>query len=70
MEWDITGNRLAILFSDSELVPVFRVERKANTVLAPVGFIRGHTGEVPVGIAFQKNFKEGALLTIVRLYKV
>ena len=64
-DWDPTGTRLAVLFSDSELVAVFRVQRKPTITLIACGFVRGQDGELPVAIAFQKNFNQGALLAIV-----
>jgi len=68
MDWDPSGSRLALCFDDSELVAVFRVQRKSTNYLAPVGFIRGFPDEYPVTIAFQKDFRDGALLTVVRIF--
>ncbi len=65
LEWDPTGRRMAVLFDDSELVALFRLIPSSITTLAPFGFIRGHDGELPVAIAFQKGFSGGALLSIV-----
>lgn len=66
IQWDPSGHRVAILFDDSEMIAVFRVLIKSRgDLLAPLGFIRGHPDENPLSIAFQKDFCEGALLTIV-----
>ena len=65
MEWDPTGKRLAVMFADSEVLALFRIIPSSTTMLAPFGFIRGHKGEFPVAIAFQKDFEAGALLSIV-----
>jgi hypothetical protein len=64
MDLDPTCNRLAVFFEDSELVPVFRVQPKSANYLAPCGFIRGFPDEYPVALEFQKDFTDGALLTI------
>lgn len=59
------GSRLAILFADSELVALFRVQRKSKDFLFPVGFIRGYQNEYPVALDFQRNLKKEAVMTIV-----
>ncbi|CAL8131694.1 unnamed protein product [Orchesella dallaii] len=65
MDWDKSGHRLAIMFDDSEMVAVFRVHHQSRgEFLAPLGFIKGHSDEYPLTIAFQKEFSEGANLTI------
>jgi len=64
MDMDPTGNRLAVFFDDSELVAVFRVQSRSMYYLAPCGFIRGSPNEFPLAMEFQKNFKDGSLLTI------
>jgi len=65
MDLDPTGSRLAVLFEDSGLVAVFRVQPRTSGFLAPCGFIRGFSDEYPSALEFQKDFKDGALLTIV-----
>lgn len=67
IQWDPSGHRVAILFDDSQMIAVFRVLIKSRgDLLAPLAFIRGHPDENPLSIAFQKDFGEGALLTIVQ----
>lgn len=68
MDMDPSGNRLAICFDDSECIAVFRVQPKSLYYLAPCGFIRGFPDEYPLTLTFQKDFKDGALLTIVSTY--
>lgn len=64
---DPSGHRVAIMFDDSEMIALFRVLNKSRTdLLAPLGFLRGHIDESPMAIAFQQDFTDGALLTIVR----
>jgi len=65
MEWDPTGRCLAIIFDDSEVLALFHVIPSADIILAPFGLIKGHLGEYPVTMAFQKDFSSGALLSIV-----
>lgn len=66
MEWDSSGHRVAVMFDDSDLIALFRVLPKSHVeLLTPLGFVRGHQDESPSAIAFQKDFTEGALLTIV-----
>jgi hypothetical protein len=66
IEWDPTGERLAVLFAASNYIPILGLLPGRDTSLLPLGFICGREGEHPVAIAFQKNFQHGALLTIVR----
>jgi hypothetical protein len=67
MDLDPSGNRLAICFEDSELIAVFRLQPRSPYYLAPCGFIRGVENDFPLTLTFQKDFTDGALLTIVSL---
>ncbi|CAG7836283.1 unnamed protein product [Allacma fusca] len=59
------GTRLAILFQSSDVVALFRVQKRSPDYLYPLGFVRGFSQEFPVAIEFQKNLDSGsALLTI------
>lgn len=67
MVWDGRGRHLAVTFHDSELIAVFltNITTSPNTVhVSPCCFIKGEPGEKPNAITFQKNFEEGANLTI------
>lgn len=71
MEWDPTGERLAVTFyckgctdRTQELIALFRTSAKRTIEITPCGFIRGRPEEYPLVIAFQKRFDGGALLTV------
>ncbi|KAK6629857.1 hypothetical protein RUM43_003678 [Polyplax serrata] len=64
MCWDNTGHHLAVMFKESSVIAVFKTEIKTIFKISPCCFINGLAGEVPSAINFQKNFQEGAVLTI------
>ncbi|KAL0274599.1 UNVERIFIED_CONTAM: hypothetical protein PYX00_002694 [Menopon gallinae] len=64
MCWDKRGHHLAVMFKESSVIAVFRTEIKSVFKITPCCFINGLLGEVPTSINFQKNFTEGAVLTI------
>lgn len=70
MDWDESGERLAVSFQNEEgrgcqpFIALFRTRLKPALEITPCGFIRGNDGEVPCYLCFQKNYKSGALLTV------
>jgi len=69
IEWDPTGKRLAVLFSECSSIAILGNPPGGEDThrLVPCDFICGEEQEYPVAIAFQKDFAHGSLLTIVRL---
>jgi len=68
--WDKTGERVAVMFQPDEhgnnfLVAVFKATTYPVLELIPGGFIKGRTDESAHHIAFQPNFPDGALLSVV-----
>ncbi|XP_076064779.1 aladin-like [Oratosquilla oratoria] len=63
--WEPRSERLAVAFQDSELIALFHTHTRPHLRLAPIGFIRGETGHVPVNLGFQQSFGSGALLSVV-----
>lgn len=70
IEWDPTGMRLAVLFSECNYIAVLSLTPGNHNYLLPCGLICGREGEYPVAIAFQKDYRHGALLTIVRIFQL
>ncbi|XP_039287891.1 aladin [Nilaparvata lugens] len=64
MVWDGRGRHLAVTFHDSDLIAVFLTNISTTVHVSPCCFIKGEPGEKPNVITFQKNFEEGANLTI------
>ncbi|XP_075238272.1 aladin-like isoform X2 [Lycorma delicatula] len=65
MVWDGKSRYLAVTFHHSDLIAVFMTNISSTSVhVSPCCFIRGLSGEMPIVISFQKNFSEGANLTI------
>ncbi|KAI4469793.1 aladin [Holotrichia oblita] len=64
MDWDPTGNHLAVIFSETNYVAVFTVTLDPVLQLNPSFLVAGTPDEYPCLIAFQKNFHEGACLAI------
>lgn len=67
MAWDSSGKLLAVIFKDSNLIPVFSTticSRPKVLQLTPRCLIRGRLNEIPNCIDFQKNVKYGTNLTI------
>ncbi|KAK7577995.1 hypothetical protein V9T40_010200 [Parthenolecanium corni] len=67
MTWDSSGKLLAVIFKDSNLIPVFSTTicaRPKVLQLSPRCLIRGRLNESPNCIDFQKNLKNGTNLTI------
>ncbi|CAK1586718.1 unnamed protein product [Parnassius mnemosyne] len=63
--WDPTGRYLAILFEESYLVAIFcTTQLMMQMKITPCCFVCGIDDEMPTTMAFQKNFTEGACLTI------
>ncbi|XP_064613743.1 aladin-like [Liolophura sinensis] len=74
MVWDPTGERLALIFQgDTEptedevrrVVALFRTKTSPVLEFLPCGFVVGGPREVPLHIAFQPVFREGALLSVI-----
>ncbi|CAG4987433.1 unnamed protein product [Parnassius apollo] len=65
MCWDPSGRYLAILFEESYLVAIFcTTQLMMQMKITPCCFVCGIDDEMPTTMAFQKNFTEGACLTI------
>lgn len=65
MVWDPKSHYLAVSFHESELIAVFVTKVSASAIhVAPCCFIKGFPGEKPVELSFQKDFNDGANLTI------
>ncbi|XP_046847246.1 aladin-like isoform X2 [Xenia sp. Carnegie-2017] len=71
MTWDPTGERLALLLKDEngkaqDYIPVFKTNIENVLDLIPSGLIHGlPSNGQPQLISFQKNFTQGALLSVV-----
>lgn len=64
--WDPTGRYLAILFEDSPHVAIFCTALILLQIkISPCCFVTALNNEMAVTMDFQKNFAEGACLTIV-----
>jgi hypothetical protein len=68
LEWDRTGERLAVTFSGdqegAEVIALFATSLQPFLQLTPRGFIRGpKDGKKPDIVAFANRFPRGALLT-------
>ncbi|XP_022916047.1 aladin-like [Onthophagus taurus] len=64
MDWDPTGNHLAVLFRDSNYVTIFTITFLPAVQINASCLVAGAPEETPCMIAFQKNFKQGACLSI------
>ncbi|XP_048579838.1 aladin isoform X2 [Nematostella vectensis] len=69
MAWDPTGERLAVIFEDDgqraqPMVVMFKTRLKPTFEVLPSGFVQGPPDTIPQLIAFQQNFKHGAVLTV------
>ncbi|XP_067006876.2 aladin isoform X3 [Anabrus simplex] len=64
LAWDHLGHHLAVLFKDCDVVAIFKTQLTPLLLVAPCCLVRGLKEEVPNAINFQKNFFEGAVLTI------
>ncbi|KAL0821506.1 hypothetical protein ABMA28_004970 [Loxostege sticticalis] len=65
MCWDPTGRYLALLFEESPLIAVFcTTHLMMQLKITPCCFINGVDNELPLTMAFQQNFTDGACLTI------
>ncbi|XP_071102103.1 aladin-like [Haliotis cracherodii] len=70
MEWDSTGERLAILFRGHDnkagsYVAVFKTVTHPVIEILPCGLVRGQDSETAHCISFKPKFDQGALLTVV-----
>ena len=66
LKWDPMGERLAVLFEETNIVALFATNVRPDFSISPIGLISGQPNEKPACIEFSKKFDEGALLTIVR----
>ncbi|XP_041982031.1 aladin-like [Aricia agestis] len=65
MCWDPTGRYLAILFEESAVVAVFCTTMMMMQLsVTPCCFVNGMANELPITMAFQQNFMDGACLTV------
>ncbi|KAG7312449.1 hypothetical protein JYU34_001952 [Plutella xylostella] len=65
MSWDPTGRYLALLFEESPLVAVFSTTMLMRQLkITPCCFINGVDDELPLTMAFQQDFADGACLTV------
>ncbi|MCL4136202.1 UNVERIFIED_CONTAM: hypothetical protein GTU68_044833, partial [Idotea baltica] len=65
LAWDPKSERLAVLFKDSSFIALFHTYTHPQLHLAPGGFIRGESGQIPLHISFQSNVSNGSILTTV-----
>lgn len=71
MAWDPTGNRLAMIFRDSDNpdkthrhIGLFTTSLDPIFEIRPCGFITGYSEELPLAVSFLPNFGKGALLMV------
>ncbi len=67
LEWDPSGERVAVGFVDSDVVALFSSRLQPSLELAPSALVRPAlaAGQAPTRIAFAPQYSRGALLTAV-----
>lgn len=65
MRWDPFGERLVLMFEDSDVLAIFATNVNPDLSMSPLGLLSGGIGESPNCIEFAKKFEEGSLLTVV-----
>lgn len=64
MIWEPKGRTVAVLFQDTNCICLFTAVTAPNMQLVPSSIVVGLPEEIPTAIAFQKNFENGACLSI------